>query len=211
MALDPNTNDLIPTRWSLIVRLKNLDDQSSWREFYDTYWRVIYRVAIKSGLTEAEVEDVVQETVISVAQKMPQFEAEPGAGSFKGFLLAITRRRIVDQFRKRPPHIENQGTRSDATARTVIVERIPDPASLDLDAVWNLEWEKNLMDAAMERVIRKINLKQYQIHHFYVVKRWPANKVAGTLGVNIGEVYLTKHRVAGLLKKELKRLEAKMI
>src|SRR4030095_1330529 len=103
--------------------------QSSWREFYDTYWRVIYRVAIKSGLTEAEVEDVVQETVISVAQKMPQFEAEPGAGSFKGFLLAITRRRIVDQFRKRPPHIENQGTRSDATARTVIVERIPDPAS----------------------------------------------------------------------------------
>ncbi len=210
MVPDRNSDEPLPTRWSLIGRLKDLGDQQGWREFYDTYWKLIYGVAIKSGLTEAEAQDVVQETMVSVSQRMPQFKAEPQAGSFKGFLLAITRRRIVDQFRKRPPHGVSGEGRSDETARTSTIETIADPASLNLDAVWNLEWEKNLMDAAMERVKRQVNLKQAQIYDLYVVKQWPVKKVAATLGVNIGQVYLSKHRFARLLKKELQRLKQKM-
>ena len=208
--MEQNSNELIPTRWSLVARLKDLGDQQSWREFFDTYARLIRGVAIKSGLTEAEAEDVVQETIISVSQKMAQFKAEPQAGSFKGFLLAITRRRIVDQFRRRPPHAESQAGRSDETARTSIIERIADPASLDLEAVWNQEWEKNLLGAAMERVKRQVNLKHAQIYDLYVVKQWPVRKVADTLGVNVGQIYLAKHRFSKLLRKELQRLKEKM-
>jgi len=168
-------------------------------------------VAIKSGLTEAEAEDVVQETIISISKSMPDFKADPQAGSFKAFLLTITRRRIADQFRKRSPGQEARLQRPDETRRTSTIEKIADPAGPDLEAIWNQEWEQNLLDAAMERVKRKINLKQCQIYDLYVVKQWPVRKVADTLGVNIGEVYLAKHRVACLLKKELKRLEDRMI
>ena len=52
------------TRYSLLSRLQNWDDQESWKDFFDTYWRLIYAVAIKSGLTDAEAQDVVQETVV---------------------------------------------------------------------------------------------------------------------------------------------------
>jgi len=145
-------------------------DQQSWREFFDLYWRLIYGVATKSGLADAEAQDAVQETIISVARSMPDFEAEPQAGSFRGFLLTITRRRIADQFRKRPPGQKASVRRSDETARTSTLERIADPASLDLDAVWNQEWEKNLMDAAMERVKRQVALKQVQILCLVVAK-----------------------------------------
>ena len=66
MAL--TAHDLNPTRYSLLSRLQNWDDQDSWRDFFDTYWRLIYSVAIKSGLTENEAQEVVQETVIAVAR-----------------------------------------------------------------------------------------------------------------------------------------------
>src|SRR6267142_2095775 len=68
-------NDLIPTRWTLIQRLKKWDDHEGWREFFDTYWRLIYATALKSGLVEVEAQEVVQETVISVCRKIGEFEA----------------------------------------------------------------------------------------------------------------------------------------
>src|SRR2546427_3339502 len=115
MAMEQNSDELIPTRWSLVARLKDLGDQQSWREFFDTYSRLIRGVAIKSGLTEAEAEDVVQETIISISKSMPDFKADPQAGSFKAFLLTITRRRIADQFRKRSPGQEARLQRPDET------------------------------------------------------------------------------------------------
>jgi len=66
-------DELIPTRATLIQRLKDWQDQLSWQDFFDTYWRLIYGTAIKSGLTATEAQDVVQETMISVAKHMPSF------------------------------------------------------------------------------------------------------------------------------------------
>src|SRR5437773_7819843 len=96
-------HELIPTRQSLLTRLKHWDDQESWREFFETYWRLIHGLAMKCGLTDSEAQDVVQETMISVAKQMPRFKYDPALGSFKGWLLQITRRRIADQMRKRRP------------------------------------------------------------------------------------------------------------
>ena len=55
----------IPTRRSLLSRLKDWDNQDSWRDFFNTYWRLIYEFAAKAGLDDADAQDVVQETVIS--------------------------------------------------------------------------------------------------------------------------------------------------
>ena len=93
-----------PTRRSLIERLRDFDDQPSWREFFDTYWKLIYGAAIRSGLSDQEAEDVVQETVIGVARKMPEFQYNPEVCSFKGWLMHVTRCRIADRFRRRRTH-----------------------------------------------------------------------------------------------------------
>jgi DNA-directed RNA polymerase specialized sigma24 family protein len=70
--MDP-PDELIPTRWTLLSRLKDAADADSWQEFFDTYWRLIYGVARKAGLTEVEAQEVVQEVVIGVARKLPEF------------------------------------------------------------------------------------------------------------------------------------------
>src|SRR5215831_17141311 len=117
-----NAADSIPTRQSLVERMKHWSDQASWQDFFQTYWRLIYGVARQTGLTANEAEEVVQETVISVAKKIGEFKNDPAFGSFKSWLMLITRRRIADQFRKRPPPAEHSPARSDETARTGTLE-----------------------------------------------------------------------------------------
>jgi RNA polymerase sigma factor (sigma-70 family) len=199
-------DELIPTRRSLLTRLKDWEDRDGWKEFFDTYWRLIYGVALKAGLTETEAEEVVQETVVAVAKQMPTFRYD-AAGSFKAWLLQITRRRIVDQFRKRQPWEQKAGPGSDDDAsRTATAERVP-AEELDLQPEWDEAWERNLMDAAMQRVRTRITPRQYQIFDLYVLKEWPVREVTRTLNVNAAQVYLTKHRVSGLVREELQRLE----
>src|SRR5215471_16363220 len=95
----------ISTRYSLLSRLQNWGDQESWKDFFDTYWRLIYSIALKSGLTEAEAEDVVQETVICVAKDIDKFRRDRRLGTFKGWLRNLTRWRVADQLRKRNPSL----------------------------------------------------------------------------------------------------------
>jgi RNA polymerase sigma factor (sigma-70 family) len=95
--------DLLPTRQSLLSRLKSWEDQASWQEFFATYWKLIYTAARQAGLSDAEAQDVVQETILGVCTHMPEFRYDPQKGSFKGWLLQLTYWRIKDQFRKRLP------------------------------------------------------------------------------------------------------------
>src|SRR5256885_439904 len=99
-AMNMEREDANPTRRSLVSRLRHWDDQASWEEFFNTYWRLIYSFAVKAGLTDQEAEDVVQETVLGVAKKMADFRYDPKVCSFRGSLLHVTRLRVRDQVRK---------------------------------------------------------------------------------------------------------------
>jgi RNA polymerase sigma-70 factor (ECF subfamily) len=202
-----NPDHFIPTHQSLLSRLKDWGDQESWRRFFDTYWRLIYNAARKSGLTETEAQDVVQETLISVAKKMPGFKYDPAIDSFKGWLSYQTRLRIADQFRKRRRTGAQNRRASDDTERTATIERVPDPAGLDLDVIWDEEWRVNLMNAATARVKDQVSPEQYEMFYLYAVKEISVRKVANRLRVNAAQIYMAKHRISRLLKKEIRKLE----
>jgi RNA polymerase sigma factor (sigma-70 family) len=207
--------EFIPTRESLLSRIKNWEDRDSWQDFFDTYWRLIYGTARKAGLTDAEAQDIVQETVLSVARNIEGFRYDPAVCSFKNWMLQLTRWRIVNQLkrRQRDPILPTLGpahsggpTAGDDTDRTATLERIPDPTGVDLEAVWDEEWENNLLSAALDRVKGKVDPEQLQVFDLYCIEQWPAQKVARTLGISLGRVYLAKHRVGRLLKKEVDSL-----
>lgn len=209
LMAEPN-DELIPTRASLIQRLKDWQDQSSWQDFFDTYWKLIYGTALKSGLTATEAQDVVQETMIAVARHMPSFKYNPVLGSFKTWLLNMTRWRITDQLRKRGPFVAGKSEADDTATGTRTVDKVIDPMSLDLDVLWNAEWEKNLLAAAMAKVKRRLDPQKYQIFDLYVNKEWMPEKVASMFGISVDQVYLAKHRTMELIKDEIKRLEQKV-
>ena len=195
------------TRKSLIARLDNWEDQRTWDEFYQTYWRLIYSVAIKSGLRSEEAFDCVQETILSIAKQSKKKLYDPEQGSFKNWLMNMTRWRINDQFRKRKKDTAMTGGSGEEDRKTAVIDRVEDPKGDVLDRLWNVEWKKNLADAALSQVKRQVSPKQYQIFDYYVIKQWDAKKVQDHLGVSMAQVYLAKHRVGSVLKKELAKLD----
>jgi len=203
--------EFIPTRASLLLRLKNLDDQDSWNDFFNIYWKLIYSVGLKAGLTEPEAQEVVQETLIAVAKSIENFQYDPAVCSFKSWLRVLVRRRIADQFRKRPCQAPAIPFRQEEDTGTALIDRIADPAGSQADLVWAEEWQKTLLDVALERLKRQVSAEQYQIFYLHVIKLLAPREVAKALDVNVGKVYLTKHRLLKSFQNSVKDLALKLV
>ncbi len=206
MALASNHENSDATRPSLLSRVKNPGDHESWNVFFNKYSRLVYSVASKAGLSHSEAEEVRQETFIALVRTMPQFKYDP-AKSFKAWLIHTTQFKILDQLRKRKrrPLQRSIGTSEN---RTATIERIPDPASLNIEGMFEEEWRDHIFKLAVDKVKEQITASQYQIYDLYVLKQWPVGKVASTLGISSGRVYLAKHRIGQLVKRELQALRA---
>lgn len=195
------------TRRSLIMRLGDWKDQKSWDEFYRTYWRLIYSVALKAGLREDEAWDVVQETVLTIAKQSVKGMYDPERGSFKMWLWHITRWRINDQFRQRRKDTAGTTTDAEGFPREPLAD-IPDTSGETFSRIWDREWQNNVMKAAIERVKMRVSPQQFQIFDYNVLRGMSAGEVRSKLGVSIAQVYLAKHRVGGVLKKEVAYIRA---
>ena len=197
------------TRYSLLSRLKNWEDQRSWQEFFDQYRRLIFGVALRAGLSEEEAQEVLQETVITVAKNIGTFHKDPARGTFKSWLMHTTRWRIQDQLRKRKRAEEVLVSLPERSSRTALLEQIPDRNSYELEEIWEGEWEENILEMASEKVRRRIDPARYQAYDL-LRRAWPVQKVAEKLGLTSAQVYSAKYKVTSLLKNEVETLKKKM-
>ncbi len=199
-------DSLYATRASLLNRIKDPEDQESWKEFFDRYSKLIYSVAAKAGLVHVEAEEVVQETFITLVKTMPNFTYDP-TKSFKAWLLKVTGRKVLDQFRKRKRQQNINEPSTARNGRTATIERIADPKSVDVDAIFEAEWRERIFEMAVEKVKTKVQASDFQIFDLYVIKKWAPSKVASTLGIRIDRVYLAKFRVGKQVEREVKALQ----
>jgi RNA polymerase sigma-70 factor (ECF subfamily) len=204
-------NQMIPTRRSLLSRIKHWDDDQSWRDFREIYRSIICGAAIKAGLTETEAEDVLQDTLVAVSRAIGKFKYEPQKCTFKTWLHSLTKRQVVNQFRRRLGKgrlLEPLPAEDDDSAP---LNEIPDPASQALDETWEREYERTLLHGALERVRRKVSPAQFQIYDYYALQGHGTIKTARDLGVSIAKVYLARHRVGEKVRKEVAHLRTKLV
>ena len=83
------------------VLKKDEGEKANWKNFFDSYWRLIYDAALKAGLTEGEAGEVIQELMLDVGWKVLKLGFDPTKGSFKGWVIHLTRWRIIDKLKKR--------------------------------------------------------------------------------------------------------------
>jgi len=190
------------TRKTLINRLRKTNsDTRSWSEFYDLYWKLVYSVALKAGLSEADAQDVVQETFLKVSKSIKKFDYDPNRGRFRNWLCLITKQQVANHYRKSKnlpelPSFWNEDP--DEPAR-----QIPDPTS-DWEALWEAEDREHIMHLALTKLKDKVKPKPYQIFLAHCIKGMPVKEVASLLEVSDNEVYLTKSRVTPLFEMEIK-------
>lgn len=208
ITVQDESNAFLPTRSSLLVRLKEWNDSASWDEFFNSYNRSILSLGLKRGLTRYEAEEVVQETMLAVARQMPGFTYDRTLGSFKGWLFTITRRAIGKQLTKRLSKA-NSSIHAGNEASDVL-ETFADPTP-GLEQQWDEEWRLSLLQIAMDRVRRKVKPKQFQMFDLYVTQQLPMDQVTRMLNVNAAQVYMAKLRIAQMIRHEVSALEKKLI
>jgi RNA polymerase sigma-70 factor (ECF subfamily) len=214
-AVDPSS---IQTRPSLLQRLQAGNNTDAWQEFYRVYGKLVHDFAIRAGLRDTEAEEVVQEIAIGVARNLPEFRYDPKVCRFKTWLLNQASWRIKNQLRRRARHpsapIANSQPSGDPgsslTGAADPVAGLIDGHVPNLDALFEVEWRVQMTTKALERVKAQFTLKQFQIFDLTVQKEWTGPDVARALDVSLANVYVTRHRIAAALKREVRKLESAM-
>ena len=194
----------------MLGRLKDWSDQQSWEQFYQVYRRLILSAALKSGLTEPEAEDVLQETVLAVARTIKDFQYDRERCTFKSWLRHLTQKRIADQYRKRSRDPLAKSAPPGREDETPLLERLPAAEGPSLESVWDEEWRQKVFEAALERVKQQVSPNQYQIFDLSAVRKLPVKEVAALLEISVAQVYLARHRITRLVQKEARYLESRM-
>ena len=196
------------TRSTLMGRLKDLGDQQAWQEFFDIYWALMFNFVRRAGLNEHDAEEVVMDSMETVARKMEEFEYNRETGRFKSWLLTIVRFKLGDRFRKQKRRAE----KAEMVSLDVVDEgQILDSGEMALEKIWYEEWGKQLIDMALERVKQLVGHRQYQIFYCYVIQEQKAEEVAEFLGVSRDQVYVAKNRVGKVYEGELRILRKEML
>jgi RNA polymerase sigma factor (sigma-70 family) len=162
-------SNTIAIRASLIGRLKNWGDQTSWDDFNRTYRPLIVAFAMQQGLNESEAEDVAQDTLLAVAKSVGGFKYDPNRSSFKHWLLTVARHRITDHIRRRSKEVELPRNCATDSTRTSTVARLHDPNRPALEVSEAAESQRALLDEALERLKAGVSTQHFQIFYLSVI------------------------------------------
>ena len=202
--------DSLLTRPTLLFRLRDWNDSAAWEEFHRLYRRLVYGRARRAALSHADAEDVAQEVFTRVAETIRDFDLNPDRGSFRGWLMQLTRWRIADKFERlaREPRRTPNAAPGSTMTRTATIERMPSPEE-DEDE-WDREWQEQVLAAAVDRLARRVQPRHFQVFDLYIRQHWPVLHVATALHLNPASVYVISHRLTKLLKTEVAKLQQQL-
>ncbi len=191
-----------PTRPSLLIRLRDLQDRQAWAQFVELYAPLIYGYARKRGLQDADSADLMQACLRQVAAHVGSLEYDPRRGTFRGWLFTIVRNQLRDfHDRSRRP---DQGSGASGMQRFLDSQPAAEP---DEDSEWEREYRQGLLAWAAEQVRPKIQETTWQAFWQTAVEDRPSKEVAQRLGLTVAAVYLAKSRVMARLRAVIREVQ----
>lgn len=180
------------THISLLERLSDGRDPVAWHEFCSRYGDLIRNFARHQNLQAADIDDVLQDVLMSLTKAMPGFTYDPSRGKFRSYLKTVTLHAIFARSRQKRGEValEDVKTQADAAA-----------ADATVDGVWDEQWRQYHLKQAMRTIESEFNEADIAAFKQYGVSGRAAKEVADELGVSVDSVYQAKSRI-------LKRLGA---
>lgn len=178
---------------SLLERLQTPCDNTAWALFVSLYTPYIFSIARRSGLDREQSSDVVQDVLLLLTRKMPDFRYDSKL-SFRAWLRTVVKNRILEIARRRslPTHpVTQQNELAESSS----------PESLE-----EIEYRRHLIARAMEIMQRDFASTTWRACWEHVVSGRTAFEVAQELGISEGAVYVAKCRVLQRLREELRGL-----
>jgi RNA polymerase sigma-70 factor (ECF subfamily) len=190
-----------PTGSVLLLLLGNPTDRERWNAFVDRYAPKIYGWCRQRRLQEADAQDVTQEVLTQLVQKLRTFAYDPHKGTFRGWLKTLTHHAWCDYLEKRRRAGEGEAN-PEVLAHLDKLEAREDLLTA-LAEVFDLE----LLAEAQARVQLQVSPRDWKIFQELAVARRPGPAVAGELGMTVTAVLMARSRVQKRLRQEIRRLE----
>ncbi len=193
--------ELPGTRPSLLLRIRDRDDAEAWRQFVELYAPLIYGLARKRGLQDADAADLTQDVLQRVVRGVQNLDYDPQRGSFRSWLYAVVRNNLnnflANQKRQHPG--------SGDTATQVFLEN--QPAREEETEGWDREYQERVFTLAAQQVRGEFEDSTWQAFWQMGVEGKSGEETAQALGMTVGAVYVAKSRVLARLKKRIQQLQ----
>jgi len=188
---------MITTDESLLDRVKDVDAHDAWRVFYDLYWQPIIRYGRKLGLSAVQAEEVLQDTMVALMHRLPEFEYDRGRGRFRNFLLTIVHRKALGFLRRRA---RESAREVPLTATESLADESIGPAAED-------RWRQSIAATVLAelRADPEIDPRLLAVFDAYAIRRRPAAEVAAEFGLKENTVHQTKTRILRRLRAAVHR------
>jgi RNA polymerase sigma factor (sigma-70 family) len=190
------------TRPSLLVRIRDGQDQQAWSQFVEIYAPLIYGFARNHGLQDADAADLAQEVLRSVLRGARRLEYDPKRGSFRGWLFTVVRNKLRTFVARRASKGNPQGTGD--TGAHELLQQQPAPEE-EAETLWRQEYERRLFAWAAEQVRGQVQESTWQAFWQTAVDGKGGKEVATNLGMTVAAVYLCKGRVMAKLKEQIRQ------
>jgi RNA polymerase sigma-70 factor (ECF subfamily) len=175
---------------SLLERVRRQSDSDAWERLVRLYTPLLLYWARKTGLNEADAADLVQDVLVVMVQKLPEFQYQTGR-SFRGWLRTV----LMNKWRDRPQR-----------AGTSPMESGDHPRAPDEDALEDREYRLFVLGQALRIMTTDFEPATWQACWETVVLGRPAAEVAAELGLSVNAVYLARSRVLARLRQDLEGL-----
>jgi RNA polymerase sigma-70 factor (ECF subfamily) len=180
--------------------LKQGDPQATgWHHLVESYGPFIRRILVRKGLRGDTADDVVQNVMTVVVQRLPDFERQR-TGSFRSWLRGITIN-CLKEYWKSKKHQMQAEHHEDLQELIQVVE---DPHSGFTES-WNREHAQHVLDRLLEKVAEEFAPQSIEIFRRLSLNVEAVDDVARGLGLTANACFITRSRVLKRLR-ELVRL-----
>lgn len=190
------------TRPSLMLRLREPQDQQAWAEFVSIYEPLILRVLRQRGLQEADARDVTQQVVLAVTQAVERWQPDGQHASFRRWLFSIARR-LALRFLERGQTKRAIG----GTDMLKLFDSLPEPEHRTT-ALFDDEYRNEIFRWAAEQVRSEFRESTWQAFWRTCVLNESIVDVADRLGISVGSVYVARSRIIARLRVAVEEFEA---
>jgi len=185
---------------SLIEAARDWSNDAGWREFYAKYAPAIRRHAGASGLSAAEAEDVVQETMLKVTRYLPRFEYDRTVCRFRSWLNQIVNQRIFESIHRRKRGLFSESSLDE-------IREAVHPAEVTAgDPIAQAEVERRLLEACLARVRARVKPRHWQLFEAHALHGLSAEETARLHHTSAANVWVIRHRLLKALRSEWQHL-----
>jgi len=187
------------TNQSLIARVKDSADAGSWAEFLGIYQPVLFRMARRRGLQDADAHDVTQQVFLSISRSIENWTADNDQPPFRAWLTTVAKNAITKALTRRPRDL--------AAGSTSVIELLhshPEPQATTAEL--QLEARREIVRWAAEQIRSEFSAETWNVFWQTAIEGRPVVEVAKKSGRSAGAIYVSRFRVTARLKQKISEI-----